>query len=396
LRGEETIAELCRREGIAQSIYYKWSKEFLEAGKRRLAGDTARAASTGALFQEKRKGGGRKRVSVKLSLSDNFPVAVKSDPTRLRQVLINLIGNAVKFTKEGRVTVEGSLCQLGDGKDILRVEINDTGIGMTAETITKLFTDFSQADASTSRQFAGTGLGLSICKRLVELMGGTIGVESEIGKGSTFWFTLPYEAATTEINDPTQASTVVTHYRTVRPLHILVAEDNRLNQRIVKATLDALKHTSEIVENGTHAVEAHERGDYDLILMDIRMPEMSGPDATKMIRCMDADKNKIPIIALTADAMAEHKRGYFEAGMDGCVTKPIDRSELVNAINKVMDAEVHISTNEEQPALAPEPPEVNQKDEEDDGEADAAVAALMKQMMAFNGNDEDSLIGRNV
>ena len=338
-----------------------------------------------ALFGEKRKGKRGKGLKLETTLADDFPDSVNCDPIRLRQVLVNLIGNAVKFTKEGSVTVEGTLCQSDDGKDFLRIAIHDTGIGMTPESIAKLFSDFTQADASITRRFEGTGLGLSICKRLIEMMGGEIGIESEVGKGSTFWFTLPYVAATSEVSEISQAaSATVTHYQANRPLNILIAEDNRLNQQIVMATVEAFGHETELAENGAEAVEAHERGNFDLIIMDVRMPEMSGPDATKMIRRMGGDKSKIPIIALTADAMVEHMKGYFEAGMDDCVTKPIDRAELMEAINKVMGEEIHIpvetEVEETKSAVMEAPPDTDQDVSPE--EPSANVDDFLKQQQA--------------
>lgn len=294
------------------------------------------------LFGEKRSGNRRKNLKLELSLSDDFPEAIKGDPTRLRQVMINLIGNAVKFTDEGNIRVDGGFDQSGDGQSFLRFAVHDTGIGMSAETIAKLFIDFSQADASISREFEGSGLGLAISKRLVELMGGKIGVESEPGEGSTFWFTLPYIEATTEVDQYVSASKAhAEEIGATLSLQILVAEDNAVNQMIIARVLETFGHTFDMVSNGAEAVKAHEAGTYDMVLMDVRMPKISGPDATKKIRQMDGRKGQIPIVALTADAMAEHQKGYFKAGMNAVVTKPIDRRELAAAINDAMGREIH-------------------------------------------------------
>lgn len=335
------------------------------------------------LFEEKRQGERSKNVKLTLNLADEFPVGVKSDPTRLRQVLINLIGNAIKFTENGSVTVEGTLCQSEEGEDFLRIAVHDTGIGITQETIDKLFFDFSQADASVTRKFEGSGLGLSICKRLVHLMGGEIGVASAFGKGSTFWFTLPYAAPTSGVFELSRTSLFTnTSYQAIRPLNILIAEDNPLNQQIIMATMAGLGHTAVIAENGAKAVAKHKHEDYDLILMDVRMPEMSGPDATRVIRQMSGNKCKIPIIALTADAMEDHKKGYYEAGMDDVVTKPIDRTELALAINKAMAEEIHLRIPVD--GTTPEPktssfPRGNEKDNE---EVSDAVDDFLKQIGA--------------
>lgn len=282
------------------------------------------------------------RVSIKLDVADDFPAAINGDPIRLRQILMNLIGNAVKFTNAGRITIRAGVEQTGSKPEYLRFAVIDTGIGIPQSTVPKLFTDFTQADASITREFEGTGLGLSICKRLVELMGGKIGVDSKLGVGSTFWFTLPYIAATTEIeeysNDAGKSSKRVA---TSRELKILVAEDNAVNQKIISKTLEAFGHKAEIVENGERVLQAHHDKHFDLILMDVRMPKISGIDATRMIRRMSDGKSQIPIVALTADAMAEHKKEYIEAGMDAVATKPIDRFDLAQTINEVMGEEIH-------------------------------------------------------
>ena len=289
------------------------------------------------LFREKRTGWRKTKSEILLNttLAADFPTHINSDPTRIRQIVVNLLANAIKFTETGSVKLVGTCGTSPDGRDYFRIAIHDTGIGMKPETVKKLFAEFTQADASFSRRFEGTGLGLSISKRLVELMGGEIGVESKLGEGSTFWFELPYSSAGKVNDSPVTAP----HFRTRKPLHILVAEDNGLNQQVIAAVLDSFGHTYEVVENGLEAVSAHTARAFDLILMDVRMPEMDGCEATKMIRKLDGEKGDIPIIALTADAMEEHKRGYFEAGMDDVATKPIDRAELARTIDHVMGQE---------------------------------------------------------
>lgn len=286
-----------------------------------------------------------KGLHVVIKHDGNVPAGMNSDPTRCRQVLINLIGNAVKFTREGGITVHSQF--LNDNvSPVVKFSIEDTGIGISFENQKKLFQDFSQADASASRGFEGTGLGLSISKRLVELMGGKIGVQSEVGKGSTFWFTLPYRPASEDVSF-VERRTISRDYVATRSLHVLVAEDNSLNQKIIEATLSRYGHVAEIAENGLEALEALAIQNFDLVLMDVRMPEMSGPDATRAIRSTNNKSSKIPIIALTADAMEEHIRTYFEAGMDACVTKPIDRAQLLLTINEVLGEEVHVTFDEE-------------------------------------------------
>lgn len=286
----------------------------------------------------------RERARVKeIDLLVDYPeekyIGMHGDPTRFRQILINLVGNAVKFTHAGSVTIQSRV--IGKAPDqAIEFRVIDTGIGISKENSRRLFSDFSQADSSISRQYEGTGLGLSISKRLVELMDGKIRVESEEGVGSTFFFTLPYQKAKSDVSHVARHFGVQ-NFITNRALNILVAEDNKLNQRIITATLEKFGHQATVVENGEQAVQQVSRGDFDLILMDIRMPEMSGPEATRAIRSRSDSLAQIPIIALTADAMEEHIRGYIAAGMNACVTKPIDRVSLVQTINEVLGEEIH-------------------------------------------------------
>lgn len=288
------------------------------------------------------------KLNIKAKISPDFPAGVRADPTRFRQILLNLMGNAVKFTDEGLVTLH---CEKVPDQDRLKFRVEDTGIGIDQDAREKLFGDFVQADASISRKYQGTGLGLAICKRLVTLMGGEIGMEVAPATGSIFWFTLPYEplADGVEVVDEQLDSTST--FRSVRSLKILVAEDNEINQTIIEAILDRMGHHCVFANNGVEAVEATMFEDFDLILMDIRMPELSGPAATEKIRLLPGDKGKIPIIAVTADVIADNRQSYFEAGMNGCVSKPINRADLAIAINDAVGETVNIvATQENEPA----------------------------------------------
>lgn len=294
-----------------------------------------------AMFKERRDDDRAKDIELGISFSDDFPTAVNGDPTRIRQVLTNLVGNAMKFTESGSVTIECSRCGNAE-QPMFKVAVGDTGIGIEPNVIERLFSDFTQADASISRRFEGTGLGLAICRRPVNLMGGEIGVESEHGVGSTFWFSVPYMEATGEVREQElETDRAVKAAASSRPLHVLVAEDNPSNQQIIGNFVSSLGHTHEFANNGREAIEMHERGDYDIILCDIRMPEMSGTEATFRIRAMDGAKGAIPIVAVTADAIDERIKHYFEVGMNEVVTKPINLVALMTAINRAMDEEIH-------------------------------------------------------
>lgn len=279
------------------------------------------------------------KLSIVYEVSDAFPEIVCGDPTRLRQILVNLIGNAVKFTDEGLIKIT---CTHDAKTKFLHFKVIDNGIGIGSSNIDKLFGDFIQADASVSRKYHGTGLGLSICKRLVELMDGTIGVDSELGSGSTFWFTLPYQDPTGHMAYERRYDAEPKNFTGSRSLSILVAEDNGLNQRIIRSILEGMGHEMIFAGNGEEAIGHVKETDFDLILMDVRMPVMSGPEATEVIRKLPGFKGMIPIIALTADVMAENRQSYLKAGMNDCVGKPIDRAELAGAINKAVGETVNM------------------------------------------------------
>jgi two-component system, sensor histidine kinase len=264
-------------------------------------------------------------------LAPGVPRALNGDPGRLRQVLLNLTGNAIKFTDRGSVRIAVTHRPLEGDAIELSIAVIDTGAGIAPEVQDRLFTRFTQADSSISRRFGGTGLGLAICKELCELMGGKIGVESAPGRGSTFWFTLrctraaaPAEAAR-GAGDPLDVEAP-------RALDILIAEDNEINRMLVSALLARLGHRIELVGDGRAAVAAVERRAWDLVLMDVQMPEMDGVAATRAIRTLPAPANAVPIIALTANALAEHRAEYLAAGMNDYLTKPIQPDALEAAL----------------------------------------------------------------
>jgi len=252
---------------------------------------------------------------------------LRGDAHRLRQVLTNLAANAVKFTGQGGVTLAASLEEPErDGKTTIRFTVTDTGIGLRPDQIATLFSPFAQADPSIARNYGGTGLGLAISKEIVEMMGGTIGVDSRVGEGSCFWFTAILEVAASD--EPQLADEPKTRsdaHRPVRTMRILVAEDNATNQYIALAQLKKLGYAAEAAKNGAEAIEAVERGRFDLVLMDCQMPVMEGVEATRQIRLTHPD---LPIIALTAEAGSGERDRCLRAGMNDYLAKPVEIGTL--------------------------------------------------------------------
>jgi two-component system, sensor histidine kinase len=270
-------------------------------------------------------------LSLTAEIAPGVPRSLNGDPGRLRQVLLNLTGNAIKFTDRGSVRIAVTHRALDGDMIELNIAVIDTGAGIAPEVQDRLFTRFTQADSSISRRFGGTGLGLAICKELCELMGGKIGVESAPGRGSTFWFTLRCARGAAAAEAARGASGRV-DAEAPRALDILIAEDNEINRMLVSALLARLGHRIELVGNGRAAVAAVERRAWDLVLMDVQMPEMDGVAATRAIRALPAPANAVPIIALTANALAEHRAEYLAAGMTDYLTKPIQPEALEAAL----------------------------------------------------------------
>lgn len=258
------------------------------------------------------------------------------DSLRLKQILNNLISNALKFTKEGqvKVTIKETNTDIIENRSVgcFRFEISDTGIGLTQEQTSKLFERFHQADKSTTRKYGGTGLGLSICKSLVELMGGNIGVESEAGKGSTFWFTLPFKHLA--ISHKGSQATLDQASKEKLHGHILLVEDNLINQQVAQGYLEGIGITCDVAENGEEALKHIQSKDYDLILMDCLMPVMDGYKATQAIRASKGKKSEFPILALTASALAADIEKCHQAGMNDHIGKPIDPEDLYQKLKK--------------------------------------------------------------
>ncbi len=275
-----------------------------------------------------------KGLEIIVEIDDRTPNLLVGDSVRLRQVLLNLLSNSVKFTDRGTVRVSVSAQDIPDPDCVmLRASVSDTGIGIPAEAQARLFQSFSQAETSTTRRYGGTGLGLAISKRLVELMGGEVGFESAPGEGSTFWFTarlglgteaLPAESGVWEETAPLERNGGT----------ILVVEDNRINQKVLSRQLINLGYAIEVAENGEEAVAKVKNRRYDLIFMDVQMPVMDGFQATQEIRGLGADSSSTPIVAVTANAFQSEKDKCFSSGMDDYLTKPVDKERLREALRR--------------------------------------------------------------
>jgi len=282
----------------------------------------------------------RRRAAAKglvfdVRLAPDVPANVDCDSMRLRQVLDNVLNNAVKFTDSGSVILEVSR-RLGGAADtpVLAFEVTDTGIGVSPDRQADIFNAFTQADSSITRRFGGTGLGLAICKKLVALMDGRIGVDSTPAAGSRFWIELPLRGATAA-SAPQHQAIPETGAADSTALNVLVAEDNLVNQKVVKTILTALGHRATIAANGREAIRLLELGAYDVVLMDLHMPEMDGLAATRAIRARADHLAATPIIGLTASAMGQDREECFAAGMNDFVTKPIKIDTLAQSLCEV-------------------------------------------------------------
>jgi signal transduction histidine kinase/ligand-binding sensor domain-containing protein/ActR/RegA family two-component response regulator len=275
-----------------------------------------------------------KNLELVVNVDEQLPDWLAGDVVRIRQILLNLLSNAVKFTEQGSIHVSVSADPVAEPDCVLlRVAVEDTGIGIPPEAQKRLFQSFSQAESSTTRRYGGTGLGLAISKRLVELMDGEVGFQSAPGQGSRFWFTVRLELgseAPAERSKPTGA--------VQRPPEncgtILVVEDNRINQKVLTRQLMNLGYAIEVAENGAEAVEMVKRGRYDLVFMDVQMPVMDGFQATREIRNAGADWSAVPIVAVTANAFPSEREKCISFGMDGYLTKPVDKDRLKEALHR--------------------------------------------------------------
>ena len=275
-----------------------------------------------------------KGITLKCKVQDGVPGWIIGDPTRLNQVLINLIGNAIKFTEKGAVTGSVRVKEQDQQQAVLEFDIIDSGIGIPSDRLDAIFQSFTQADGNTTRHYGGTGLGLTISKQLVELQNGKIQVESQVGKGSIFKFEIPYEIGKSHNTDQVDKNQEHPNLRGVR---VLVAEDNEFNAMVLVEELNSNIQNSvvDIANDGKLALDKIAANEYDIILMDILMPEMDGYKAAKAIRNLDSHKNSIPIIAMTASTMKEDIEKCFESGMDAFISKPFEAAELLDKMEQL-------------------------------------------------------------
>jgi len=284
----------------------------------------------------------RKGLAFTLDLSAACGV-YQGDPTRLRQILCNLISNALKFTEEGYVSVAAVF-----ENELLTISVSDTGIGMSPEALETLFVKFTQADASTTRRFGGTGLGLVICKELAQMMNGDVSAVSRVGEGTTFSFTAPLPRisnVSASVATPDGAAEFACEEPQVYELRVLAAEDNAVNQLVLRTLLQQAGIEPVIVDNGQLAVEAWRSETFDLILMDVQMPVMDGPDAARAIRAAEqlSGRARTPIVALTANVLSHQTQEYLSAGMDSYVGKPIEVAKLYAAIDAVLSLQAAVA-----------------------------------------------------
>ena len=294
-----------------------------------------------------------KNLTLRFEASPDFPTAIKGDPLRIRQILFNLISNAVKFTEAGSIDVSARTGIDRKGRPAMVLAVTDTGCGISATTLSRLFAEFEQGNQMIARKKGGTGLGLAISRRLAELMDGSLDVCSTEGEGSVFTVTLPYEAADSQ-SAQDEAEDVELD---MRPLRILVAEDHPTNQKIVSLFLSTMGWSLAMANDGVEALEMAGLEEFDAILMDMQMPNMDGLEATRRLRAASGYTQYVPIIALTANAMDHHRAAFMEAGADAFVAKPLDPNVLIQTIltcAKASMADVsHANAQIIEPTLAP-------------------------------------------
>ncbi len=282
-----------------------------------------------------------KGLKLSIKLEPTIPIYLCGDSLRLNQILLNYINNAVKFTERGEISVTVSEVESGNDYSLLRFAVQDTGIGIQAEDVEQLFKPFEQADTSTTRKYGGSGLGLVISKRLAKLMGGEVGLESELGKGSTFWFTARLNKSTSKAKGESKVALATYNKEAVadalKGAHILLVEDDLLNQEVAATFLQRMGVNVSIANNGQEAIEVLHREPFDCVLMDIQMPVMDGLNAVKLIRS-DASLANLKVIAMTANASNSERDHFLALGMDDFISKPFDPTTLYTTIAKYLSA----------------------------------------------------------
>jgi CheY-like chemotaxis protein len=285
------------------------------------------------LFRPFRAAVQEKNLALELVVDDDVPDIFRGDPVRIRQILVNLLGNAVKFTNSGSVRLEVGWSLVAPGRGEAHFRVCDTGIGIAADKLQTIFEAFSQADGTTTRLYGGTGLGLTISHNLAQLMDGTLAVESDPGQGSVFTFTYPM-AVRASGPDQLEAEHAVDPAEPLPPMQILVAEDNPVNQFYMRNLLEKLGHHVQIAEDGEEALKALAIGFFDVALIDVQMPRVDGLEAARRWRERETEEHRtpLPLIALTAHAMPEDRTRCLEAGMNDYLTKPLDTNLLHRAL----------------------------------------------------------------
>ncbi len=280
----------------------------------------------------------KKRIQLKFEIEKDVVTMLQGDAGRLRQILNNLVSNAVKFTSDGEVFIKIE----SKAEDVLRFEITDTGIGIEKDKLEIIFEPFMQGDVSTTRYFGGTGLGLAISKQLVNMMGGEIGVESEVGKGTTFWFTAKFSRQLSVEKEPELVKTNIFNKYQEKTPKILVVEDNQINQEVALGRLRQLGIIADVAQNGLEALKSVKSKKYDLILMDCRMPEMDGFEATRQIRQLNGSARNVKIIAMTASVTADEHEKCLAAGMDDYLAKPMTIEDLAETLSRHLQLEISL------------------------------------------------------
>lgn len=283
------------------------------------------------LFQTRQKG-----LAISIDLPETVPDLLQGDQLRTRQILLNLVGNAIKFTEQGGISISATVVSRQDSRVLIRLDISDTGIGMAPDLLERIFASFEQADNSTTRKYGGSGLGLAICRRLTDLMGGRIWAESTPGAGSSFHLELPFTVLEQQPAPEDSADNVTASSSIGRSLSLLLAEDNRVNAEFIFKVLTRMGHRVTTVENGQLVLEQLAQQSFDAVLMDIQMPGMGGDEAARIIREQEQQRGgHIPIIALTAHVMDDERRRLLEQGFDAHVGKPVEIGVLMTELARL-------------------------------------------------------------